>query len=84
MLRECSSGSVITSTGEVFVMNMHNTEMGEYEITNHVVEYELHRRIGWEPVLSGASRAEDAQGIGAATGTDGSTSSRDQNRVSPS
>ena len=45
-------------------MRMHNDEMGEYEMTNHVVEYELNRRIGWEPVLSAASRAEDASDIG--------------------
>ena len=64
MLREYASDSVITGIGEVFVMNMNNTEMGDYEITNHVVDYEPDRRIGWKPVLSGASRAEDSEDIG--------------------
>jgi len=68
MLRECASDSVITGIGDVFVMRMHNAEMGDYEITNHVVDYELNRRIGWEPVLSGASRADDAQDIGTRNG----------------
>ena len=47
---------------------MHNAEMGDYEMTNHVVEYELNRRIRWEPVLSAASCAEDEADIGNRTG----------------
>lgn len=35
--------------GDVFVMKMYFTELGEYEMNNHVVEYEPDRRIGWEP-----------------------------------
>ena len=49
-------------------MKMHNDEMGDYEMSNHVVEYELNRRIAWEPALSGASRAEDAANIGTRLG----------------
>ena len=49
MLRE-SSGGVISGVGDVFTMKMHNDEMGDYEMANHVVEYEPNRRIGWEPV----------------------------------
>lgn len=30
-------------------MKMYFTELGEYEMNNHVVEYEPDRRIGWEP-----------------------------------
>lgn len=63
MLRE-SSGGVIGGVGDVFTMTMHNDEMGDYEIANHVVEYEPGRRIGWEPVLKAASRPEDQAGIG--------------------
>jgi hypothetical protein len=48
----------------VFTMSMHNDEMGDYEITNHVVEYTRNRRIAWEPVLSAASRPEDQADIG--------------------
>jgi hypothetical protein len=28
---------------------MHFPHLGDYEMNNHVVEYELDRRIGWEP-----------------------------------
>jgi hypothetical protein len=30
-------------------MKMHYSQIGEYEMNNHVVEYEQDRRIGWEP-----------------------------------
>jgi hypothetical protein len=63
MLRE-GSGGVISAVGDVFAMKMHNSEMGDYEMSNHVVEYELNRRIGWEPVLRAASRPEDQADIG--------------------
>jgi hypothetical protein len=63
MLRE-SSGGVISGVGDVFTMKMHNDEMGDYEMANHVVEYEPNRRIGWEPVLKAASRPEDQADIG--------------------
>jgi hypothetical protein len=42
--------------------------MGDYEITNHVLDYQRNRRIGWEPVLSAASRAEDEADIGQRSG----------------
>jgi hypothetical protein len=63
MLREGSDG-VISGVGDVFAMKMHNDEMGDYEMSNHVVEYELNRRISWEPVLKTASRPEDQADIG--------------------
>ena len=68
MLREAASDAVISGVGDVFVMQMHNDEMGDYEITNHVVEYELNHRIGWEPALSGASRPEDVNDVGTRLG----------------
>jgi hypothetical protein len=64
MLREGTTSPVIRAVGDAFAMSMHNDEMGDYEMTNHVVAYELDRRIGWEPVLSVASRAEDSADIG--------------------
>ncbi len=63
MLRE-SSGGVISGVGDVFTMKMHNDEMGDYEIANHVVEYDCNARIGWEPVLRAASRPVDQGDIG--------------------
>ena len=63
MLREASD-EVISGVGDVFAMKMHNDEMGDYEMSNYVVEYEPNRRISWEPVLRAASRPEDQQDIG--------------------
>ena len=49
MLRGVASGSRITGVGDIFVMNMFYEELGNYQMINHVVEYEPGRRIGWEP-----------------------------------
>lgn len=50
MLRGAVTDGVVTKFGDVFVMKMYYPELGNYEMNNHVVEYELDRRIGWEPV----------------------------------
>jgi hypothetical protein len=68
MLTQAVGSSVVTGAGDTFTMRMHNAEMGDYEMINHVVEYQRDRRIGWEPVLSAASRAEDQAGIGDRSG----------------
>jgi hypothetical protein len=49
MLRGAVSATMITGVGDVFVMRMHFSRLGDYEMNNHVVEYEQDRRIGWEP-----------------------------------
>lgn len=49
MLRGTVSGAVISGVGDVFVMKMYYSELGDYEMNNHVVEFEPDRRIGWEP-----------------------------------
>jgi hypothetical protein len=49
MLQGVASGAPISGVGDVFVMKMYFTELGDYEMNNHVVEYEPNRRIGWEP-----------------------------------
>ena len=64
MLREAPADVRLSRVGDVFEMKMHNGEMGDYEMNNHVVEYELNRRIGWEPVLKASSRDEDQAEIG--------------------
>lgn len=64
MLRGCEPDAAISGVGDVFTMKMHNEEMGDYEIANHVVCYEPNSHIGWEPVLSSASREEDVADIG--------------------
>lgn len=69
MLRGCpgapgGAGGPISGAGDVFDMLMHHDEMGDYEMSNHVIEYEAGRRIGWEPVMKVAGRAEDQPGVG--------------------
>lgn len=64
MLQAATSHVVLSGVGDIFTMAMNNEEMGDYEMANHVVEYEPDRRIAWEPVLVAASRAEDVDGIG--------------------
>jgi hypothetical protein len=48
-LRGAVSARMISGIGDVFVMRMHFAQLGDYEMNNHVVEYEKDRRIGWEP-----------------------------------
>jgi hypothetical protein len=49
MLRGALTDSVITGVGDVFVLKMYLERIGDYEMANHVVEYEVNRRILWEP-----------------------------------
>jgi hypothetical protein len=49
MLQSVVSGTTISCLGDVFVMKMYYAELGEYHMINHVVEYQLDCRIGWEP-----------------------------------
>ena len=49
MLRGAVGDEVVSAVGDVFVMRMHFSRLGDYEMNNHVVEFEPDRRIGWEP-----------------------------------
>jgi uncharacterized protein YndB with AHSA1/START domain len=49
MLRGAATSAVISGVGDVFVMKMFHAPFGDYQMDNHVVEYEPNRRIGWEP-----------------------------------
>jgi uncharacterized protein YndB with AHSA1/START domain len=49
MLRGAVTEERVTGVGDVFVMAMYFSAHGDYEMNNHVVEYEEDRRIGWEP-----------------------------------
>ena len=40
MLRGADSAAVISGVGDVFVMKMYCSRIGDYEMNNHVVEYE--------------------------------------------
>lgn len=48
-LRGAGSTGQISGVGDVFVMKMYFPHLGDYEMNNHVVEYEQDQRIGWEP-----------------------------------
>jgi uncharacterized protein YndB with AHSA1/START domain len=48
-LRGAASTAVVGAVGDIFVMKMYFPHIGDYEMNNHVVEYEPDRRIGWEP-----------------------------------
>jgi hypothetical protein len=49
MLRGAVTTAPVSGVGDVFIMRMYFRELGDYEMNNHVVEYELDSRIGWEP-----------------------------------
>ena len=49
MVRGAVTQTAVSGIGDVFVIRMFYSRLGEYEMNNHVVEYELNRRIGWEP-----------------------------------
>ncbi|MFC4587903.1 SRPBCC family protein [Sphaerisporangium corydalis] len=49
MLRGAVSEATVSGVGDVFVMRMYYPRHGDYEMNNHVVEYEKDRRIAWEP-----------------------------------
>lgn len=48
-LRGAVSTAMISGVGDVFVMKMYFPHLGDYQMNNHVVEFEQDRRIGWEP-----------------------------------
>jgi hypothetical protein len=49
MLRGAASTAPVTAVGDVFIMNMYFAQLGDYQMNNHIVEYEPDRRISWEP-----------------------------------
>lgn len=68
MLRDAGGNDPVGAVGDAFVVRMHNDELGDYEMRNHIVAFERDRRIIWEPVLSTASRPEDQAAVGERAG----------------
>jgi hypothetical protein len=66
MLRGPATDGMISAIGDVFVMKMYYPSHGDYEMNNHVVEYEANRRIGWEPE-AGRGHPDTAPGSTART-----------------
>src|SRR5580704_18234234 len=58
MVRTALDDVVISKVGDVFVLNMHNDDIGGYVMENHVVEFEPGRRIAWEPVMRSTEKAD--------------------------
>jgi hypothetical protein len=61
MLRGAMSDDVITGAGDVFSMRMYLDEVGDYVMMNYVVEFELNRRIGWEPAPGDEAASEGGE-----------------------
>jgi len=59
MVRESADQLVVGAVGDVFVMKMHHDEFGDYQMANHVVEFEPGQRITWEPVRHEGSQIEN-------------------------
>jgi uncharacterized protein YndB with AHSA1/START domain len=64
MLRGAVTQDVVTGVGDVFVMQMYFVRHGDYQMNNHVVEFEPDRRIGWEPVSGHGHPDEGADDAG--------------------
>lgn len=60
MLRGAVTEAVVTGVGDVFVMRMYFQPIGDYEMNNHIVEFETNRRIVWEPAAGHGHPDEDA------------------------
>jgi uncharacterized protein YndB with AHSA1/START domain len=63
MLRSTPAGGV-SRVGDNFAVEMWNDEMGSYEMTNTIVEFEPDRLIRWQPAMTRASRPEDRDAVG--------------------
>jgi hypothetical protein len=61
MLRGAASDGKITGVGDVFVMRMYFSQLGDYDMKNHVVEFEQDRLIGWEPEAGDSYPGIEAQ-----------------------
>lgn len=59
MLRGAVTEPPVTEVGDVFVVAMHHRPIGDYQMNNHVVEYQQNRLICWEPE-SGQGHPDDS------------------------
>jgi uncharacterized protein YndB with AHSA1/START domain len=69
MVRGAVTTGVIGKEGESFGIRMHNDRIGDYEVLNHVVEFEPDRRIAWEPELVRAERVRNPSPPGTRSGS---------------
>lgn len=52
-LRGSQTHTVLTGVGEIFTMDMHLDQLGDYQTDNVVTLYERDRAIGWAPGPTG-------------------------------
>ena len=62
MLRGAVTTAPVTRVGDTFVMRMYYEAHGDYEMVNHIVEFEPDRRIGWEPQSGNGHPRQGADG----------------------
>jgi uncharacterized protein YndB with AHSA1/START domain len=63
MLRGLASGRCpVTGIGDVFVMNMSQEGIGDYQMRSEVVDFEPNRRIIWAPALHPPNALRDKLG----------------------
>jgi len=63
MLRGLASGrGPVTGIGDVFVMNMSQEGIGDYQMRSEVVDFEPNRRIIWAPALHPPNALRDKLG----------------------
>jgi uncharacterized protein YndB with AHSA1/START domain len=46
----------VGAVGDVFVIDMHGEDMGDYAVENHVVTFDPDREIAWAPATPGGDR----------------------------
>lgn len=84
MVRSAVTDARIERVGDIFTMQMHNGEFGDYQMNNLVVAFEPGRRIAWEPAAGNGhpngnpddpvgTRAHHVWGYELAEAADGST-----------
>ncbi len=61
MVRGGRTTAALAGVGDVFTIAMHFPALGDYEMDNHVVEFEPDRRIGWEPAAGRGHPGDGAE-----------------------
>jgi hypothetical protein len=51
LIQGVEGNGVVSGVGDQFVMNMHNDDLGDYQMLNTVTTYEQDREIAWAPQI---------------------------------
>lgn len=62
-VRGCRTQRPLQGAGDVFVMEMHGADMGDYVVDNHVVAFESAREIAWAPATHDGDRGGQVWGF---------------------